>query len=78
MFERGITSCIDLGSVSWPGFNRNRKKCINDFPATIQAALRLTVKAEIGCAAELWADVDAEVNIERLKECFLRLTKTFC
>lgn len=70
MFERGITSCIDLGSVSWPGFNRNRKKCINDFPATIQAALMLTINAEIGCAAELWADVDAEVNIERLKECF--------
>ncbi len=70
MFERGITGCIDLGSISWPGFNRNRKSCINDFPAVIQAALMLTVKAEIGCAAELWTNLEEEVDIERLKECF--------
>jgi len=70
MFQRGITGCIDLGSISWPSFNRNRRQCINDFPGTIQAALMLTVKAEIGCAAELWTELDEEVSLDRLKECF--------
>lgn len=70
LWKRGITACLDMGSVSCASFSANRRDTINNAPCTIKAYLCLSSLSETAGEVPMYVDLEDEVNKEHIKEMF--------
>lgn len=70
MWKRGITACLDMGSVSCASFSLNRRLAINNAPCTIKASLSLSSLSETAGIVPMYAALEHEIDKEYIKDLF--------